>query len=154
MTRQYHGTNANLKPGDLIKPGRSNIRGQARDSAGYVHSTPFQKAARAFAWFKGGRNVYVVEHTRRVEKDPNGTGTDRSDAGHGAVRSRGPMRVIRQVEGATARGQGSRAAPPQGGSYSWRGPAFGGSSRTRPAPQPRSSGRDWLGPAFRKEGQA
>jgi hypothetical protein len=123
MTRQYHGTDADLRPGDLIRPGRSNIRGRARDSGGYVHSTPFQKAARAFALFKGGRNVYVVEHVGRIEKDPNAPAADRTDAGYGAVRSRGPLRVVRQVEG-SARSRRRPDSQARGRGYDWRGPAF------------------------------
>ena len=104
---QYHGSEADLRPGDAITPGRSNIRGRSRDSGGYVHSTPSRASARAFARFKGGRRIYEVEHTGRTESDPNDTG-DPTDAGTGARRSRRPMRVIREV----------------GGGHSWLGPAF------------------------------
>lgn len=110
---QYHGSEANLRPGDKITRGRSNIRGRASDSGGYVHSTPSQAAARAFAGFKsGGRGrVYQVEHTGPTESDPNDTG-DPTDAGTGARRSRRPMRVVREVSGGG------------GGGWNWRGPAF------------------------------
>ena len=99
---QYHGSEANLRPGDKITPGRSNIRGRAGDSGGYVHSTPSQASAWAFARFKGGRKVYQVEHTGPTESDPNDTG-DPGDAGTGARRSRRPMRVVREVGGADRR---------------------------------------------------
>lgn len=104
---QYHGTEMNLRPGDSISPGRSNISGRARDSGSYVHSTPFKESARAFAQFKGGNRVYEVEHTGATEGDPNAT-ADRSDADYGARRSRRPMRVVREV----------------GATWDWKGPAF------------------------------
>jgi hypothetical protein len=136
MSRQYHGTNANLKPGDLITPGRSNIRGRAKDSGGYVHSTPYLAAARAFAWFKGGRNVYEVQHTGPTQRDPNAPRSDRTDADYGAIRSRKPMRVVGKVQGGAPRGRGG---------YSWRGPAFGGGKDAAP----KSKGHSWKGPAFK-----
>ena len=66
---QYHGSEANLRPGDKITPGRSNIRGRASDSGGYVHSTPSQAAARAFAGFKsGGKGASTRSSTRDRRK--------------------------------------------------------------------------------------
>jgi rifampin ADP-ribosylating transferase len=69
----YHGTRADLKPGDLIVPGyRSNFG--TRKKAGYVYLT---KSLDAAAWGaelalgEGPGRIYMVEPISPIMADPN-----------------------------------------------------------------------------------
>jgi rifampin ADP-ribosyltransferase len=69
----YHGTRADLKPGDLIAPGyRSNFG--TRKTAGYVYLTSILETA---AWGaelavgEGPGRIYTVEPTGPFMADPN-----------------------------------------------------------------------------------
>lgn len=124
---QYHGTTEHFRPGDLIRPGRSTISGRAKDSGKYVHSTPFLESAEAFAKFKGGTRIYEVKHTGPTEPDPNSLSVGKDDADYGAIRSRRPMRVIREVGRKKSTGYywlGKDEQESKGGGYNWKGPAF------------------------------
>ncbi len=69
----YHGTRADLKPGDLIMPGyRSNFG--TRKKAGYVYLTNILDAAAwgaELALGKGPGRVYAVEPSGPIMADPN-----------------------------------------------------------------------------------
>ncbi len=96
----YHGTRAQLKPGDLIEPGRPSNYGD-RQAAAHVYLTGSVDAA---AWGaelavgEGPGRVYVVEPTGPIEPDPDltrdGTNPTRS------YRSQQPLRVTGEYEGA------------------------------------------------------
>lgn len=68
----YHGTKADLKPDDLIKPGyNSNF---AERKAAYVYLTATLNAATwgaELAIGDGPGRIYVVEPTGPIENDPN-----------------------------------------------------------------------------------
>jgi hypothetical protein len=69
----YHGTKADLKPGDLIQPGfRSNYG--TRKQAKYVYLTATLDAAiwgAELAQGDGQGRIYIVEPTGSFEDDPN-----------------------------------------------------------------------------------
>ena len=69
----YHGTKANLNPGDLIEPGFNSNYGK-RKQASYIY---FSATLNAAAWGaelalgEGHGRIYVVEPTGPIEDDPN-----------------------------------------------------------------------------------
>ena len=71
--RFYHGTKADLRPGDLIRPGYNSNYGK-RKTAAYVYLTATLDAA---AWGaelavgEGAGRIYIVEPTGPIEDDPN-----------------------------------------------------------------------------------
>lgn len=97
--RFYHGTKADLKPGDLIGPGYNSNYGSNR-KAGYVYLTATLNAATwgaELALGEGRGRIYIVEPTGPFEDDPNLT--DKKFPGNPtkSYRSRDPLRVIGEV---------------------------------------------------------
>ncbi|WP_247237297.1 NAD(+)--rifampin ADP-ribosyltransferase [Telluribacter sp. SYSU D00476] len=97
--RFYHGTKAELKPGDLIEPGFSSNYG-ARKKASYVYLTATLDAATwgaELALGEGPGRIYIVEPTGPIEDDPNLT--DKKFPGNPtkSYRSRAPLRVVGEV---------------------------------------------------------
>ena len=95
----FHGTKAELKPGDLIVPGYASNYGQ-RLTAGFAYLTATLDAAiwgAELAQGPGAGRIYVVEPTGPLEDDPNVT--DRKFPGNPtrSYRSREPMRVLGEV---------------------------------------------------------
>lgn len=95
----YHGTKANLKPGDLIEPGYNSNYGQ-RKKASYVYLTATLDAATwgaELAQGEGRGRIYIVEPTGPIEDDPNLT--DKKFPGNPtkSFRSRHPLRVTGEV---------------------------------------------------------
>jgi len=69
----YHGTKANLKPGDLIEPGFKSNYGK-RKKASYIYITATLDAAiwgAKLALGDGPGRIYIVEPTGPIEDDPN-----------------------------------------------------------------------------------
>ncbi|HLN56173.1 MAG TPA: NAD(+)--rifampin ADP-ribosyltransferase [Bacteroidales bacterium] len=69
----YHGTKADLKPGDLIEPGYNSNYGK-RNKALYVYLTATLNAAiwgAELARGEGPGRIYTVEPTGPFEDDPN-----------------------------------------------------------------------------------
>jgi hypothetical protein len=97
--RFYHGTKANLKPGDLIEPGfRSNF-GQ-RKQASYVYLTATMDAAiwgAELAVGEGPGRIYIVEPTGPIEDDPNLTDKKYPGNPTKSYRSRAPLRIIGEI---------------------------------------------------------
>ena len=95
----YHGTKADLKPGDLIAPGyRSNYG--ARKQAAFVYLTATLDAATwgaELAQGDGPGRIYRVEPTGPIEDDPNLT--DKKFPGNPtqSYRTRDPLRVTGEV---------------------------------------------------------
>lgn len=95
----YHGTRADLKPGDLIAAGfRSNYGRRAE--ASWVYLTGTLEAAiwgAELAHGDGAERIYIVEPTGEIADDPNLT--DRKFPGNPtrSYRSREPLRVIGEV---------------------------------------------------------
>ena len=97
--RYYHGTRADLRPGDLIEPGnRSNFG--SRKQANHVYLTATVDAAvwgAELAVGAGPGRIYMVEPTGPIEDDPNLT--DRKFPGNPtkSYRSRDPLRVTGEL---------------------------------------------------------
>lgn len=69
----YHGTKADLKPGDLIEPGYNSNYGK-RKSAAYVYLTATLNAATwgaELAVGEGPGRIYIVEPTGPIADDPD-----------------------------------------------------------------------------------
>jgi hypothetical protein len=69
----YHGTKADLKPGDLIAPGYGSNYG-TRKKAAYVYLTATLNAATwgaELALGEGPGRIYIVKPTGPMEDDPN-----------------------------------------------------------------------------------
>ncbi|HYE72765.1 MAG TPA: NAD(+)--rifampin ADP-ribosyltransferase [Blastocatellia bacterium] len=95
----YHGTKADLKPGDLIGPGYNSNYGE-RKKAAYVYLTATLDAATwgaELALGEGPGRIYIVEPTGPIEDDPNLT--DKKFPGNPtkSYRSRDPLRVTGEV---------------------------------------------------------
>src|SRR3954464_10476423 len=95
----YHGTRADLKPGDLIVPGYSSNYGK-RKKAAYVYLTATLDAATwgaELAVGEGPGRIYIVEPTGPIEDDPNLT--DKKFPGNPtkSYRSRAPLRVTGEI---------------------------------------------------------
>jgi len=97
--RYYHGTRADLKPGDLIEPGYSSNFG-SRKKANHVYLTATVDAA---VWGaepavgEGPGRIYIVEPTGTIEDDPNLT--DKKFPGNPtkSYRSRDSLRVTGEL---------------------------------------------------------
>jgi hypothetical protein len=70
----YHGTRADLRPGDLIKPGHVSNFGATARTANHVY---FARTLDAAIWGaelaagEGRGRIYIVEPTGQIEDDPN-----------------------------------------------------------------------------------
>lgn len=94
-----HGTKADLKPGDLIEPGRPSNYGE-RKNAAFVYLTATLDAATWGAELAAGDGrgrIYIVEPTGPIEDDPNLT--DKKFPGNPtrSFRTRAPLRVIGEI---------------------------------------------------------
>jgi hypothetical protein len=99
--RYYHGTKADLRPGDLIEPGYRSNYGKRRQ-ANHVYLTGTLDAAiwgAELAAGEGPGRIYVVEPTGPIADDPNLT--DKKFPGNPtrSYRSRAPLRVIGECTG-------------------------------------------------------
>ena len=97
--RLFHGTKADLKPGDLIEPGYSSNFG-TRKQASFVYLTGTLDAATwgaELALGEGRGRIYVVEPTGPIEDDPNLT--DKKFPGNPtkSYRTREPLRVTGEL---------------------------------------------------------
>jgi rifampin ADP-ribosylating transferase len=95
----YHGTRADLKPGDLIAPGYISNYGSRR-KANFVYLSATLEAATwgaELAVGEGRERVYIVEPTGPIEDDPNLT--DKRFPGNPtkSYRTRDPLRVAGEV---------------------------------------------------------
>ncbi|MHB1194003.1 MAG: NAD(+)--rifampin ADP-ribosyltransferase [Longimicrobiales bacterium] len=100
--RLYHGTRADLRPGDLIRPGHAPNFGNQDRTTTYVYMTRTLDAATwgaELAVGEGPGRIYVVEPTGPIEDDPNLT--DKKFRGNPtkSYRSREPLRVTGEVTG-------------------------------------------------------
>lgn len=102
----YHGCKADLKPGDLIRPGFASNYGK-RKAAAWVYLTETLDAATWGAELAqaqqgtgdGPGRIYIVEPTGTFEGDPNLT--DKKFPGNPtrSYRTRDPLRVTGEVMG-------------------------------------------------------
>jgi len=95
----YHGTRADLRPGDLIAPGYTSNYGSRR-KANFVYVSATLEAATWGAELAVGEErerIYIVQPTGPIEDDPNLT--DRKFPGNPtkSYRTRDPLRVTAEV---------------------------------------------------------
>ena len=95
----YHGTKADLKPGDLLAAGYNSNFG-ARKRASWIYLTGTLDAAiwgAELAIGDGPGRIYIVEPTGPIFDDPNLT--DKKFPGNPtqSYRSREPLRIIGEV---------------------------------------------------------
>ena len=97
--RLYHGTRADLKPGDLIEPGYTSNYGKKK-KATYVYLTATVDAATwgaELALGEGPGRIYIVEPTGPIMDDPNLTDKKYPGNPTKSYRSREPLRVAGEV---------------------------------------------------------
>ncbi|MBX3175372.1 MAG: NAD(+)--rifampin ADP-ribosyltransferase [Gemmatimonadaceae bacterium] len=97
--RYYHGTKADLQPGDLIEPGRQSNYGSRR-AAKFVYFTATLDAATwgaELAVGDGRGRIFVVEPSGSFEDDPNLT--DKRFPGNPtrSYRTAAPLRVTGEI---------------------------------------------------------
>ena len=95
----FHGTKADLKPGDVLEPGYSSNYGERR-MANHLYLTATLDAATwgaELAVGEGAGRIYRVEPTGPIEDDPNLT--DKRFPGNPtrSYRTRQPLRVVGEV---------------------------------------------------------
>jgi hypothetical protein len=93
----FHGTSAELQPGDYLSPRGANESGRIEDESSrrhvYFTADPYHAygyALRAQQQRGGNANVYQVQPTGKTEADP----MDENDSG----RTRARLRVIGKAE--------------------------------------------------------
>jgi rifampin ADP-ribosylating transferase len=96
----YHGTRADLRPGDLIKPGHVSNFGVTARAANYVYFTRTVDDATwgaELAVGEGRGRVYTVEPTGPIEDDPNLTNRKFRGNPTKSFRSREPLRITGEI---------------------------------------------------------
>ena len=94
----YHGTKADLKPGDLIAPGYRSNYGPGQRKTRWVYMTATLSPLGAeLARGDGPGRLYVVEPTGPFEDDPDLTDKKFSGNPTRSYRSRAPLRVLGEV---------------------------------------------------------
>jgi hypothetical protein len=96
----YHGTRAQLEPGDLIEAGHAANFGSSPRDANYVYAAQTLDAAvwgAELAAGDGAGRIYVVEPTGPIEADPNLTNQRFRGNPTRSFRSRSPLRVVGEV---------------------------------------------------------
>ncbi len=95
----YHGTKADLAPGDLIGPGYASNYG-ARRPAAWAYFTATLDAATwgaELAQGEGPGRIYIVAPTGPYEDDPNLTDQKFPGNPTKSYRTRAPLRVVGEV---------------------------------------------------------
>lgn len=97
----FHGTKADLRPGDLLTPGRRSNYGSGR-RANHIYLTASREGAPLAAELARGEGpgrVYRVEPLGTIEDDPNVT--DKRFPGNPtrSYRTTEPLRVVEEVKG-------------------------------------------------------
>jgi hypothetical protein len=95
----YHGTKADLKPGDLLGPGYSSNYGERR-KANYIYLTATLDAATWGAELgvgDGPGRIYRVEPTGPFEDDPNLTDMRFPGNPTRSYRTREPLRIVDEI---------------------------------------------------------
>ena len=99
--RLFHGTKADLAPGDLLAAGYRANFGDADRGHPWIYLTGTLDAAMwgaELALGEGRGRLYVVEPTGRIEDDPNLTDKKFPGNPSRSFRSREPLRVLGEIE--------------------------------------------------------
>ena len=97
----FHGTKAELNPGDLLEAGRTSNFGE-RKTANFIYLTATMDAAvwgAELALGDGPGRIYQVEPTGEFENDPNLTDQRFPGNPTRSYRTRDPLRVVAEVTG-------------------------------------------------------
>jgi len=97
----FHGTKADLQPGDLLDPGYGSNFGK-RAKSNFIYLTATLDAATwgaELAVGEGPGRIYRVEPTGPFEDDPNLTDQRFPDNPTRSYRTRESLRVVGEVEG-------------------------------------------------------
>jgi rifampin ADP-ribosylating transferase len=100
VQRFYHGTKADLKPGDLVEPGLSPNFGKRDRATTWVYLTGTLDAAiwgAELALGEGPGRIYIVEPTGPIMDDPNLTDKRYPGNPTKSYRSREPLRVTGEI---------------------------------------------------------
>lgn len=100
----YHGTRAELRPGDLIEAGHAANFGPTPRSANFVYFARTLDAATWGAELAVGEapgRIYIVEPMGEIEDDPNVTNMRFKGNPTKSFRSRAPLRVRTELAGWT-----------------------------------------------------
>ncbi len=95
----YHGTRADLRPGDLIAAGWNSNYGQGK-AASWVYLSATLEAATwgaELAAGEGAERIYIVAPTGEIVDDPNLTDTKFPGNPTRSYRSQAPLRVVGEV---------------------------------------------------------
>ena len=96
----FHGTKADLRPGDLLTAGfRSNYRPEV--VMNHIYFTALRDGAGLAAELAAGEGaprVYLVEPTGEFEDDPNVTDKKYPGNPTRSFRSRDPLRIVAEVD--------------------------------------------------------
>ena len=101
VQRFFHGTKADLTPGDLIEPGHPANFGNLERVTTYIYLTGTLDAATWGAELALGDapgRIYLVEPTGPLEDDPNLTNKKFPGNPTKSYRSREPLRVVGELE--------------------------------------------------------
>lgn len=96
----YHGTRADLKPGDLIEPGHISNFGRRTKKTTFVYLAHTLDAAMWGAELAAGEGpgrIYIVEPTGSLEDDPNLTNKKFRGNPTKSFRSRDPLKVTGEI---------------------------------------------------------
>ena len=94
----YHGTRADLQPGDLLIPGHaSNFQAQALSWIYFSGTLDAAVWGCELARGEGPERIYLVEPTGPFEDDPNLTDTKFPGNPTASYRSREPLRILGEV---------------------------------------------------------
>lgn len=99
IQKYYHGTKADLKIGDHIKPGFISNYGK-RKKSNFIYLTASLEAAiwgAELALGKGCERIYIVAPEGPIEDDPNLTDKKYPGNPTKSYRSRYPLRVIGEI---------------------------------------------------------
>jgi rifampin ADP-ribosylating transferase len=94
----YHGTRADLQPGDLLRPGHaSNYQAQALSFIYFSGTLDAAIWGCELARGEGAERIYLVEPTGPFEDDPNLTDTKFPGNPTQSYRSCEPLRILGEV---------------------------------------------------------
>ena len=96
----YHGTKADLKPGDMIAPGHTPNFGDRERTTNFIYLTGTLDAAiwgAELSIGEGPGRIYMVEPTGPIQDDPNLTDKKLPGNPTKSYRSREPLRVTSEV---------------------------------------------------------
>ena len=95
----YHGTRADLRPGDLLAPGYASNYGRQKQASWIYFSGTLEAAiwGAELAQGEGRERIYIVEPTGAFVDDPNLTDQKFPGNPTRSYRSSAPLRILGEV---------------------------------------------------------